>query len=63
MSKARKPAALIATLALAGCSSLAGVFGPDETIKVSEVGRAQNCAAQGPDTTAQVFGSADAVRA
>lgn len=65
MSKARISAALVAaTLALGACSSWPGrLFGPDQVIEVSEVGRAMDCAASSPDSSIQMFASADAVRA
>ncbi|NGY05357.1 protease complex subunit PrcB family protein [Solimonas terrae] len=63
MSKARKSAILmVAALGLGGCSSLGNLFGSDEVVKVSEVGRAMNCAAPTADTSLQMFASADAVR-
>src|SRR3546814_19052635 len=65
MSKARYSAALAAaSLALPACSSWTGpLFGPDQVIEISEVGRALDCAAASPDSSVQMFDSADAVRA
>src|SRR3546814_11758980 len=65
MSKARYSAALAAaSLALSACSSWTGpLFGPDQVIEISEVGRALDCAAASPDSSVQMFDSADAVRA
>src|SRR3546814_16476212 len=65
MSKARYSAALAAaSLALSACSSWTGpLFGPDQVIEISEVGRALGCAAASPDSSVQMFDSADAVRA
>jgi hypothetical protein len=53
----------VAALMLGGCSSMAALFGPDEVVKVSEIGRAPNCPAQNADTTVQMFAGAEAVRA
>lgn len=64
MSKPRISTALVAVaLALSACSTWTGrLFGPDQVIEVSEVGRAMDCAATSPDSSIQMFASADAVR-
>ncbi|NKF21607.1 protease complex subunit PrcB family protein [Solimonas marina] len=64
MSKARNSAALIAgMLLLSACSTIGSLFGPDETIRVGEIGRSLQCGAQSADMSMQAFASADAVRA
>lgn len=68
MSKTRKSVAALAafavsTLALGGCSMMNGLLGPDQVLKVDEVGRALDCAAPSADSTVQMFAGADAVLA
>ncbi|WP_028009599.1 protease complex subunit PrcB family protein [Solimonas flava] len=51
----------LVALALSGCGTLGGLFGPDAIIKVEEIGRATNCAATSADASVQMFPNADAV--
>lgn len=63
MSKGISTALAVSLMALTGCSSIGPLFGSDQLVEVSEIGRAMDCAAASADTSVQVFANADAVRA